>query len=234
MSTLETKVDAPTRTSTEDHSGHPGYDDVNVPFVVLLGVVSAIVTYVSIVGVQGLYLHWEADQIRIKVDGATLIAAEEIEKQRESLDDFYVAKSGAVKESIPIGLAMTMTVSEFKKESAGKQGPKEHDQATGNKQATGDQHADEHAKDADSEKESQDKKVSSNAGESPKMNNANGDDDGKAKPAEKAKKKEETKAAKKAETKQKAGEASPEQDAKSGEKKAKKEVDADKGSDSKE
>ncbi len=50
---------APTHDSAHSTS-RPRYDDVNVPVLVLIGIISAVLTFVTIAFVQGLYVHWTA------------------------------------------------------------------------------------------------------------------------------------------------------------------------------
>ena len=47
-------------TDTHGERTKPRYDDVNVPVVFLIGIISAIVTFLTIMFVQGLYYHWQA------------------------------------------------------------------------------------------------------------------------------------------------------------------------------
>lgn len=37
----------------------PSYDDINTPVVVMVGVISAILTLLAMMFVQGLFYHWE-------------------------------------------------------------------------------------------------------------------------------------------------------------------------------
>lgn len=120
MNTLvESKSDAAVEAHGHDdeHRDKPHYDDVNVPSVVVLGVVSALVTYISIVFVQGLYYQWESSQIEVKEYGKPVAAAKAIALQKESLTGYLEAKEGAYKKSIPIDRAMTLVVDELGKKN---------------------------------------------------------------------------------------------------------------------
>jgi hypothetical protein len=103
--------------STHVHDAVPRYDDVNVPFIVVLGISSAIITYVSIVFVQGLYYHWNHEQMKIKEFSRPIAAAEVIKQQRESLDHYLKADTGEFKRSMPIQEAMTLVLDEYKNEA---------------------------------------------------------------------------------------------------------------------
>lgn len=120
MNTLvESKSDAAVEAHGhgDEHHDKPHYDDVNVPSVVVLGVVSGLVTFISIVFVQGLYYQWEASQIEVKEYGKPVAAAKVIALQKESLTGYLEAKDGAYKKSIPIERAMTLVVDELGQKS---------------------------------------------------------------------------------------------------------------------
>ena len=64
-------------TATADHSepeshdapatvtaDKPSYDDINTPVIVLVGVISALVTYITIALVQGMCYHWQNSKIQ--------------------------------------------------------------------------------------------------------------------------------------------------------------------------
>ena len=42
----------------------PSYEDINVPVIILVGVISAIVTFLTIAFVQGMCYHWQSYKIR--------------------------------------------------------------------------------------------------------------------------------------------------------------------------
>ena len=118
MNTLvESNPDTAVEAHGDEHHDKPHYDDVNVPSVVILGVVSGLVTFITIVFVQGLYYQWEASQIEVKEYGKPVAAAKAIALQKESLTGYLEAKDGAYKKSIPIDRAMTLVVDELKKKS---------------------------------------------------------------------------------------------------------------------
>ena len=114
MNTLaETKSETGVEADAGEHHDKPHYDDVNVPSVVTLGVISGLVTYIIIVFVQGLYYQWDASQIEIKEYGKPIAAAKAIELQKKSLTGYLQAKEGNQK-SIPIDRAMLVVVDELR------------------------------------------------------------------------------------------------------------------------
>lgn len=76
---------------TDSHSAHsdeapPSYDDINTPVIVLVGAISAIVTLITIMFVQGLSYHWQNSHILgDKTARENMPAVIEIEKQKQLL-----------------------------------------------------------------------------------------------------------------------------------------------------
>ena len=74
---------------TNDH-GHdevPSYDDINTPVIVLVGAISAIVTLITIMFVQGLCYHWQNSYLtRRSKEVENMPAVVEINKQKEVLE----------------------------------------------------------------------------------------------------------------------------------------------------
>lgn len=86
---------AMTETATthgEDHNDHghgdtPSYDDINTPVIVLVGAISAIVTLITIMFVQGLCYHWNNSYLKKRAAQAeNMPAVVEIAKQKELLN----------------------------------------------------------------------------------------------------------------------------------------------------
>lgn len=78
-------------THTNDHGhGHdepPRYDDINTPVIILVGAISAIVTLITIMFVQGLCYHWQNAFIRQRsTEVENMPAVVEINKQKEVLN----------------------------------------------------------------------------------------------------------------------------------------------------
>ena len=68
------------------HSDTPSYDDINTPVIVLVGAISAIVTLITIMFVQGLCYHWQNSFLRMRSDEVeNMPAVVEITKQKEVL-----------------------------------------------------------------------------------------------------------------------------------------------------
>ena len=84
----------------------PSYDDVNTPVIVLVGAISALVTLLTIMFVQGLCYHWQNSFLIGKASGVEAMpAVVQIEEQKEEL----------VKAPVPISLAMEEVVSKYGK-----------------------------------------------------------------------------------------------------------------------
>ena len=100
-----------------DASDKPSYEDLNVPVILLIGAVSAVITYVSIVFVQGLFYQWDSALKAERQYGySTSPYQEQIDNQQEALTVYRVDKKEKV--AIPIGRAMEMVVEKFEKNSA--------------------------------------------------------------------------------------------------------------------
>ena len=78
-------------TANDIHDGHghgepPSYDDINTPVIVLVGAISAIVTLITIMFVQGLCYHWQNSYLKMRSAKAeNMPAVQEIAKQKEML-----------------------------------------------------------------------------------------------------------------------------------------------------
>ena len=82
----------------------PSYDDVNTPVIVLVGAISALVTLLTIMFVQGLCYHWQNSfLIRNAAGVEAMPSAVQIQEQKE---DLY-------KSPVPINLAMEEIVSKY-------------------------------------------------------------------------------------------------------------------------
>jgi len=68
----------------------PVYDDMNTPMIALVGFVSAVVTFICIVGLQAAYLQFEKQQFEKKVVEAKLDTEDSIlSAQKAKLNDGY-------------------------------------------------------------------------------------------------------------------------------------------------
>jgi hypothetical protein len=81
----------------------PSYDDINTPVVVMVGVISAILTLLAVMFVQGLFYHWEGTLSSRPVIHSVLNDPKESQKE--------VLTSGPVS----IDQAIEKVVSNFKK-----------------------------------------------------------------------------------------------------------------------
>jgi hypothetical protein len=62
----------------------PSYEDINTPVVVMVGVISALLTLLSMMFFQGLYYHWES-WVGQDADAARSQANRTVEHQRSLL-----------------------------------------------------------------------------------------------------------------------------------------------------
>ncbi len=82
----------------------PSYDDVNTPVIVLVGAISALVTLLTIMFVQGLCYHWQNSFLIRNASGVEAMpSAVQIQEQKEDL----------FKAPVPINLAMEEIVSKY-------------------------------------------------------------------------------------------------------------------------
>jgi len=74
--------------ATHDNHGHeaPSYDDINTPVIVLVGAISAIVTLITIMFVQGLCYHWQNSYLQKRsVEPENMPAVIAVNEQKEML-----------------------------------------------------------------------------------------------------------------------------------------------------
>ena len=74
-----------------DH-GHgdakPSYDDINVPVVLLVGLISMVLTFITIWFVEGVYYHWNRSQVQQQFYDVTNTRQNELlRKQQVVLND---------------------------------------------------------------------------------------------------------------------------------------------------
>ena len=75
---------------TESETTHahetPSYEDLNTPVIVLVGAISAIVTLLTILFVQGLYYHWSNSYTQKRLEQTGVMpAVAEINEQKAAL-----------------------------------------------------------------------------------------------------------------------------------------------------
>lgn len=90
------------------------YDDLDVPAIAFVGVISIVVTYVAIAGVQVLYYEYikledHKKQTMIPVSAATL----EIEQQEDKLNQVGWINKDSQVVAIPIESAKTLTLKQY-------------------------------------------------------------------------------------------------------------------------
>ena len=64
----------------------PSYDDVNIPVVILVGVISMVLTFVTIWFVEGLYYQWNNSMISSVQYKTNSLADQTINEQKELLN----------------------------------------------------------------------------------------------------------------------------------------------------
>ena len=75
------------------HDGHssqgsetPSYDDLNTPVIVIVGIISGIVTLLTIMFVQGMYYHWQNSYLKLRsTEAVSTTANDTIAAQRKIL-----------------------------------------------------------------------------------------------------------------------------------------------------
>jgi hypothetical protein len=94
--------------TSEGHGGYqpPSYDDINTPVIVLVGAISALVTLLTIMFVQGLCYHWQNSYLKkLSAETENIPAVEQIDRQKEEL----------VTAKVPIDEAMKKVVASYGK-----------------------------------------------------------------------------------------------------------------------
>ena len=98
---------------TPDSHGHheheaPSYDDVNTPVIVLVGAISALITLLIIMFVQGLCYHWQNSYIKTHTTEAVSMPANEQIAQQKSV----LAGGDGI---VPIDQAMEQVIAKYGK-----------------------------------------------------------------------------------------------------------------------
>lgn len=103
--------------AAEQPSNRPQYDDVNTGVILMVGLISAIVTFLIIGFVQGLAYRWEAyfNQSRTEIVNQTVKA--EVDAQRSILNSTSGADGQPAAGRITIEEAMKRTFEKFKQPS---------------------------------------------------------------------------------------------------------------------
>ena len=107
-----THIDSSHGAADHAHAGEtkPSYDDINTSLVVMVGIVSAILTYLSVVVVQAMTYQWDMNMIRKRShDVPYTKSVDAINVQKEQLD------ANLSIERLSIEQAMTETVAAFTK-----------------------------------------------------------------------------------------------------------------------
>lgn len=104
--------------AASEHSDRPNYDDVNTGTIILVGIISAIVTFLIIGFVQGLAYRWQAhfEQQRIEVVNQKIKA--EVEAQKAILTSVTNPDGQAIPGRLSIEDAKRQVLEKFKQPSA--------------------------------------------------------------------------------------------------------------------
>ena len=105
--------DDPSNEDTNERQ-RPRYDDVNVPVVVLVGIVSMVLTFVTIWFVEGVYYQWKNGLVTNErpTEVEYTIQKEVIDKQRAQLDGVAAMKI------TPFNTVIDTVVAEFNNQEA--------------------------------------------------------------------------------------------------------------------
>ena len=105
--------DDPSNEDTNERQ-RPSYDDVNVPVVVLVGIVSMVLTFVTIWFVEGVYYQWKNGLVTTErpTEVEYTIQKEVIDKQRAQLDGVAAMKI------TPFNTVIDTVVAEFNNQEA--------------------------------------------------------------------------------------------------------------------
>ena len=92
-------------TDSETTHGHgrelPSYEDLNTPVIVLVGAISAIVTLLTIMFVQGLYYHWKNSYLQKRSEQMGVMpAVVQINDQKATLKSCDVPIEDAMKKVV--------------------------------------------------------------------------------------------------------------------------------------
>lgn len=100
----------------------PTYDDINTSLILMVGIASAIITYLSVVVVQGLTYQMDMNMIRQRSHGAQYTkSVDTIVKQQESLQANPEIKRLSIEQ------AMSETVAKYAAGSSGADGAADSD-----------------------------------------------------------------------------------------------------------
>jgi low affinity Fe/Cu permease len=95
--------------TAEDHHGEkPSYDDINTPVVLMIGVISAVMTLLTIALVQGIYNHWYAAVVQERQYNV-------VDKRRAEIVDEQLSELTANNQGrISIDEAMEKTLEQYR------------------------------------------------------------------------------------------------------------------------
>ncbi len=90
-----------TETVSHGHDEAPSYDDINTPVILLVGVISALITLLTIMFVQGLCYFWQNSETLIRAkEVENMPAVVQIDKQKSQLSSSPVPINDAMKKIV--------------------------------------------------------------------------------------------------------------------------------------
>ena len=106
-----------TEHAASEQSNRPQYDDVNTGVILLVGLISAIVTFLIIGFVQGLAYRWQAHLQQERISAVNQRVKEEIEKQKGVLTTLTDKDGQPIPGRISIEEAKKQVLEKFKQSS---------------------------------------------------------------------------------------------------------------------
>lgn len=98
--------------AADEHHGHKkaSYDDVNTTAVVVVGLISALFTFLTVAFVQGLYYQWNNSYVRERsTDYVNLPVKRIVDGQKAALEGDAEAGTKSIEEAMKIFLDKTET-----------------------------------------------------------------------------------------------------------------------------
>lgn len=109
---LENTTDTHSDSAHDSHHEKPSYDDINTPAIIIVGLISALFTFLIIAFVQGLYYQWNNSYVRERsTDYVNKPVKKIIDAQKQALDGNPEAGTISIEE------AMNKVLAEYGKEN---------------------------------------------------------------------------------------------------------------------
>ena len=109
---LENTTDINQDSAHDSHHEKPSYDDINTPAIIIVGLISALFTFLIIAFVQGLYYQWNNSYVRERsTDYVNKPVKKIIDAQKQALDGDSEAGTISIEE------AMNKVLADYGKEN---------------------------------------------------------------------------------------------------------------------